>query len=89
MGTVTELNWCDYCQDAFPAGHHDEDGMYHKAGPEFGPAGLELWKVAEVRAYAEGPLKGTPHGDRILAILDARLPADEPDDGARGRRDPA
>lgn len=84
MSTGAELTWCAWCQGAFPVDHFAEDGMYHKAGPEFGPTGLELWKMREVRAYAEGPLKGTPHGDAILAILDAGLPGDEPDDECEG-----
>lgn len=84
MSTDGTPAWCEWCQDAFPVDHFEDGGGYHKAGPEYGPAGLELWKMREIRALAEGPMKGTPHGDRLLAILDTRLPDDGPADECDG-----
>ncbi len=48
-----EEHWCDPCRDWFPVSHYAEDGMYHRAGPEYGPEGYYLACTAALRRIAE------------------------------------
>ena len=73
---MSSVEWCGNCQDHYDVEHHDENG--HKVGPEFGPTGLEMWKLREIRALATGSMSdgiwGSIYSEQILAILDTAEP---------------
>jgi hypothetical protein len=65
-----KLFWCEFCNDSFPVDHFDDVTSYHKVGPEYGPEGLALWKLKNMRQLA-AELDVPDWRAALLAILDA------------------
>jgi hypothetical protein len=59
-------HWCEFCNANYVIDHFDDAG--HKVGPQWGPEGLSMWKLSEIRRIANDPAE-SPSRVALLAIL--------------------
>jgi hypothetical protein len=66
--------WCEFCNDNFEIDHFEDNAPYgHKVGPEYGPTGLTMWKLRELRRLATSAGEPDDWRAAVLAILNAKI----------------
>jgi hypothetical protein len=69
MAAELTQRWCEYCRDYYDVNHYDVRS-YHRVGTEYGPTGLTLWQLRQVRRLATRRPAPADWQARLLAILD-------------------